>query len=68
MFDTIVVRFETIVNHKPLDEQAIYDYGGLNYFFGSIVESNGFSVEQGAHFQISNFVYPNINLGENIMK
>lgn len=32
------------------------------------MESIGFSVEQGAYFQVNNFVYPNINLGGNIMK
>ena len=62
IFDTIVVRFEAIVNHKPLC--GIYDYSGLNYYFGDIVKSFGFPVEQGAYSQISNFVYPDVKMSE----
>jgi len=62
LFSQVVTEFEIVVNHAPLDDYGIYNYGGLNNFFAEIAEVFGFPVKRGVYGQISNFVYPNINL------
>lgn len=59
MFDDVVCDFETVIGSE-LDEGGVFEYGGLNDFFGEIMRRYGLPVEIGEFFQTSNFVYPGI--------
>ena len=52
-----VLELERLFGDSPLDDNGIYEYGGLNCFFAEIMESLNFEVKKGKFYLISDFVY-----------
>ena len=57
LFDGVVSSIEKLLNQSPLDESWIYEYGGLNCFFSSIMQSFDFHAIKDKNHSTNNFVY-----------